>query len=278
MKSLPVPAGEPRQPGPRLDAPPLRGPSPEERDAAASALAGLLPEASAAPVTEDDDGRGRRVAAFGAGAQGRGPCPPVHTPSDAQRSREPSPPIRSRRCSAPARLRPVEVIDEDRGPAAPMTGAGRAPGRLAAQHARFVGPEIVFVSGPPVISPSCMAGIRGALSEAVTRPIEVAASRANGAEGGNRSARSMAVCDCPVERPLDLHPLRERSRPRDRRPCAARVQIGAGVPPGALFSRVRGGRPLRAGPSPGAARCGTPCRDARGACPWPPRAAPARRE
>ena len=57
MKSLPVPAGEPRQLGMPLDAPTLRGLNPEERDAVVSALAGLLLEAAAAPVKEDDDGR-----------------------------------------------------------------------------------------------------------------------------------------------------------------------------------------------------------------------------
>lgn len=60
MTSLPVPArlpGEPRQLGMPLDAPTLRGLSPEERDAVVSALAGLLLEAAAAPVKEDDDGR-----------------------------------------------------------------------------------------------------------------------------------------------------------------------------------------------------------------------------
>ena len=57
MTSLPVPAGEPRQLGLRLDAPTLRGLSREERHAVVSALAGLLLEAAAAPVREDDDGR-----------------------------------------------------------------------------------------------------------------------------------------------------------------------------------------------------------------------------
>ena len=60
MTSLPVPARppeEPRQLGMPLDAPTLRGLSPEERDAVVSALAGLLLEAAAAPVKEDDDGR-----------------------------------------------------------------------------------------------------------------------------------------------------------------------------------------------------------------------------
>ena len=101
----------------------------------------------------------------------------------------------------------LEVIDEDRGPAAPMTGAGRAPGRLAAQHARFVRPESVRVSGPLAMSPSCMAGIRVVLSEAVTPPIEVAASRVTGPEGGNWTTCSMAVYEYLVERPVELQPL-----------------------------------------------------------------------
>ena len=100
----------------------------------------------------------------------------------------------------------LEVIDEDRGPAAPMIGAGRAPGRLAAQHARFVRPESVLVSGPLAMSPSYMAGIRIALSESLTPPIEVAASRVTGAEGGMWSTCSMAVYEFLVERPLDLQP------------------------------------------------------------------------
>ena len=85
---------------------------------------------------------------------------------------------------------------------------GRALGRLAAQHARFVRPEIVLVSGPLAMSPSYMAGIRVALSESVTPPIEVAASRVTGPEGGNWSARSVAaVYEYLVERPLNLQPL-----------------------------------------------------------------------
>ncbi|MCY4548242.1 MAG: ROK family protein [Defluviicoccus sp.] len=88
-----------------------------------------------------------------------------------------------------------------------MTGAGRALGRLAAQHAQFVRPEIVLVSGPLAMSPSYMAGIRVALSEAVTPPIEVAASRVTGPEGGNWATCSMAVYEYLVERPLDLQPV-----------------------------------------------------------------------
>ena len=104
-----------------------------------------------------------------------------------------------------------DAIERDRAGdprvAALMTGAGRALGRLAAQHARFVRPEIVLVSGPLAMSPSYIAGIRVALSETVTPPIEVAASRVTGAEGGNWSACSMAVYEYLVERPLDLQPL-----------------------------------------------------------------------
>ena len=103
-----------------------------------------------------------------------------------------------------------DAIERDRAGdprvAALMTGAGRGLGRLAAQHAQFVRPEIVLVSGPLAMSPSYMAGIRIALSESLTPPIEVAASRVTGAEGGMWSTCSMAVYEFLVERPLDLQP------------------------------------------------------------------------
>ena len=88
-----------------------------------------------------------------------------------------------------------------------MTGAGREIGRLAAQHAQFVRPKIVLVSGPLAMSPSYMAGIRVALSEAVTPPIEVVASRVTEPEGANWSTCSMAAYEYLVERPLDLQPV-----------------------------------------------------------------------
>ena len=91
-------------------------------------------------------GAAEGFAAFGAGAQGRGLCPPVHTPSDAQRSREPSPPIRSRRCSAPARLRPGRShrrrsgpgrADDRRGPRARTPRRAARPVRRAGDRARL---------------------------------------------------------------------------------------------------------------------------------------------
>ena len=85
-----------------------------------------------------------------------------------------------------------------------MTDAGRGLGRLAAQYAQFIRPEIVLVSGPLAMSPSYMAAIRVSLSETVTPPIDVAASRVTGPEGGRWSACSMAVYEHVVERPVEF--------------------------------------------------------------------------
>ena len=58
MKSLPPPPGrrgEPCQLNIPLDAPKLRGMSPQDRNAVLGALAGLILEAADIPVREDDD-------------------------------------------------------------------------------------------------------------------------------------------------------------------------------------------------------------------------------
>ena len=101
-----------------------------------------------------------------------------------------------------------DAIERDRSGdprvAALMAGAGRELARLMAQHARFVRPNLAVISGPLAMSPSYMAAIRMFLAEAITPPLEVAASRVTGPEGGWWSACSLAVYEYLVERPVEF--------------------------------------------------------------------------
>lgn len=101
-----------------------------------------------------------------------------------------------------------DAIERDRAGdprvAALMGTAGRELARIMAAHAHFVRPELVLISGPLATSPSYMSAIRMFLAEAMTPPIEVAASRIVGAEGGWWASCSLAVHEYLMDRPVDL--------------------------------------------------------------------------
>ena len=101
-----------------------------------------------------------------------------------------------------------DVIKRDRAgdppAAAQMARAGRELGRLVVQHGNFVRPEMVLIAGPLAAAPSYTAAIRETVEEGLDSGVEVAASRAIGAEGGWWSSCSMAVYEYLVEQPLDL--------------------------------------------------------------------------
>ncbi len=104
-----------------------------------------------------------------------------------------------------------DTIERDRAGdppvAAQMTRAGRELGRLVVQYGNFVRPEMVVVAGPLALAPSYMAAIKETVEEGLNRGVEVAASRATGAEGGWWATCSMAVYEYLVERPPDLSQL-----------------------------------------------------------------------
>ena len=88
--------------------------------------------------------------------------------------------------------------------AAVMANAGRELGRVVAQHAYFVRPDVVLVAGALAMAPSYMAAFRQALGENRQGPIQVIVSRVTDAEGGTWACSSLAVYEYLVKRPLEL--------------------------------------------------------------------------
>lgn len=66
---------------------------------------------------------------------------------------------------------------------------------------------MVMVAGPLALAPSYMAAIEETVEEGLNRGVEVAASRATGAEGGWWATCSMAIYEYLIEQPLDLSVL-----------------------------------------------------------------------
>lgn len=98
----------------------------------------------------------------------------------------------------------LDAVERDREGdprvAAVMAKAGRELGRVVAQHAHFVRPDVVLIAGTLAMSPSYVAALRQALGEDRMYPIEVIASRITGAEGGHWACSSLAVYEYLVER------------------------------------------------------------------------------
>lgn len=100
----------------------------------------------------------------------------------------------------------------DRTISALMARAGRELGHVVVRFAHVVTPEVVMIVGPLSRSPAYLAGAREAIDEGMApHPIGFVASAVSNQAYGLPASCAMAVCECLLERPLDLQSLGIRS-------------------------------------------------------------------